>query len=149
MLAKGDEFERIETEVAIGRVKAWRNVTASPLDRYMRRRQLGEHAAILYDAGQRYYALVRLAGFEPLPQMAGMMRVDNGAGSPEKAHAAKQTVIKADAAMGPTQAACVRRVVVEGWSAEAWAKNAGKHPCGGMDWLRDGLELLARHWGMM
>lgn len=149
--AKG-EFERIEVEVALGKGRAWRNVTGTPLDRYMNRRQLArdeEKAKVLFAAGERYYSLVRLAGFEPLPQQAGIMRVDNGQGSPERAHAAKEAVVRADEAMGPTQAACVRRVVVEGWSAEAWAKNAGKHPCGGMDWLRDGLELLAKHWGML
>jgi len=149
MLAKGDEFERIETEVAIGRVKAWKRTESTPFDRYANRRQLGPDTALMRAAAERYYENVRRAGFEPLPQSAGIMRVDNGAGSPEMAHAAKEAVFAADRAMGPTQAACVRAVVVEGWSADAWARKASKHPKCGIEFLKDGLWLLCRHWGLL
>lgn len=146
--AKG-EFERIEVEVALGRERAWKRKESTPFERYVNRRQLGTETEIFRLAGERYYQLVRRAGFEPLPQSAGIMRVDNGQGSPERAHAAKEAVVKADEAMGPTQAACVRAVVVEGWSAEGWARAAHKHPKCGIEFLKDGLWLLGRHWGLL
>lgn len=143
-----DEIEQIET-IAAG-VKSHRVV--DQIQRLVRRRRLGdgqEECEAHETVAERYYGLVRTAGFEPRPQSPGWQRVDNGGGGNEVAHHAAGLVQQADEAMGETQASAVRAVVVEGWSPGGWAYRHGyTRPEIGLAFLVDGLRLLRRHWGM-
>lgn len=143
-----DEIEVIET-INAG-VKAYR--VYDQIARLVRKRRLGDTAEECKqhgDVAERYYGLVRLAGYEPKPQAPGWQRVDNGAGHNELAHHAAGLIARADRAMGETQASAVRAVAVEGWSPGGWAHKRGFTQAEvGLAFLVDGLRLLRRHWGM-
>lgn len=146
--SRHDEIEVIET-IQAG-VKAHRVI--DQIHRLVSRRRLGDtddECRTHQGVAERYYSLVRLAGFEPKPQAAGWQRVDNGKSDSELAHHAAGMIAKADNAMGPTQASAVRAVVVEGWSPGGWAFKRGYTQAEtGLAFLVDGLRLLRRHWGM-
>lgn len=149
--AQHDEIEFQETMTA-GAKRAWVS-TISSLHRYHRRGLLHREKDIaqqMFQAGEEYARIAYAAGQAPLPQLGAIMRVDCSRGSPESGMDALRRLRYADQVIGWMQASCVRAVCVEDWSADAWGKAKGYARHGvGMLFLRDGLELLAKHWGML
>lgn len=127
-------------------------VTAQcPFDRYFQRGQLSRDAdenLLLYDIGEQYRRLTYVAGLNGMPIAQNLMRVDQGTPEPsETATIALEKIRQADKQLGEAQASCVRKVCVEGWSAEAWAVSRRLYRSGvGLEFLRDALRMLARRW---
>jgi hypothetical protein len=151
-LAKGDEVDTIETAVELGRAKAYR-ISQTPMDRYLRRRVLDPDphtARIMFDCGESYYALRRMARMVPHSACRGLDRVDGGDEMAviERVTDAARQIIALDAKLGPAHVDVLRAVCVEGWTAEGWARSRGYlHAGQGMAFLRDALLVLAGLWG--
>lgn len=118
-----------------------------PLERHLRRGELGAtdaEALILFEAGQRYAALVE-AATDRVGTTSFGPRVSGGAPDSTVLHSAKERLRNTDARLGRTFARGLKIVIVNGHSVNEWARVEGETKGGaGVVLLRTALRELAR-----
>ena len=119
----------------------------TPWDRYCARKVLERHQI---EAGEHYardYSRAmwgRPAGSQTEPSANGSYR-----GVPAHAIDLAKKVAMADKVLRPHEQVLIQCVLLDGLSADEWARKTGRHEKAGIWALRDALDQLAIHYGYL
>lgn len=125
-------------------VRGAKNITQTPLDLYSVKKLITKSQ---YNAGQRLYKDWYAAGRQPVLTFDYNQRsartTGDGAESKEHHRHAYQAALKA---LSSVFADCAQTVILFGYSAGDWASSNGKRRDSGLDYLRDTLNELTKHY---
>lgn len=126
-------------------VKAAKVLCQTPLDRYLARNQITQTQ---FQAGQRIYKTWYAAGRQPRLCSNYNQRTSRGIIDNESQAKAEEGYKKALIACGPVFSGIVVAVCLLGESAGDWATSQNKRKDSGIEYLRDGLNILISHYKM-
>tara|TARA_R100001463_G_scaffold60475_1_gene113006 strand:- start:99 stop:611 length:513 start_codon:yes stop_codon:yes gene_type:complete len=142
--AEDARFERTGKE--LGAKKRLRIVNQMPLDRYYTRQQINRRQ---YEAGKLLYSIWYRAGqSQRIASNYAAVIVDGGSGDSQGAGEAFSEYIRALRYVGVDLSKVAQWVVIEGMSANDWAKEKGHDPKGGIVALRLCLDGLGDYFKM-
>ena len=141
---EGIAYENVDKR--LGSPKRMRVTVQTPLDRYYSREQINRRQ---FEAGMKLYALWRRAGrAQKLTASYDANIVAGTRGNDEQGHDAFSDYLAALRTIGKDLSDVAQWVVVEGASANEWAKEQGHDPKGGIVALRLCLDALGDVFGM-